>query len=520
MTDMLLRRPWVLIWSPLHRLQLHPLSYAFGMALLTTLLFHQPLFALVSARVPLQGQLPYVIWTLVLLLNCLLFLLCSLPRLQRPLLHLLFLTAASSHYFTSQYGTVIDKSMMQNLLETDLREATALLNSNMVFTLGGYGLFLAVLQLRTTITWRPYRRYFSQLALALLLVITALGGMAASQYSSLAPFFRNHRDVKFFAFPISPVSSAISLTKHQLEKYQPVEFQQLGTDIVNLQLSQRDLVSFTAVSSCGTATAHSVPCMFSAMSRDNYHEKTAYNSSNILDILAGSGIDVSWFDNNSGCKGVCDRLPSTLLYQQEACKTGQCSDQKLLELLVQQLATPTPTRDRLIVLHQLGSHGPEYFKRSQLAEKQFLPECTQKDLSQCTRQEVVNAYDNSLLATDALLAGIIDRLQTVPHSAMLYISDHGESLGENGVYLHGLPYWMAPAAQTQVPLIWWMAEDFARQQRLSLPCLQQQANSKLSHDHLFHSLGSLFARQSAIFQAELNLFNACQATTEGGDDAK
>ena len=165
------------------------------------------------------------------------------------------------------------------------------------------------------------------------------------------------------------------------------------------------------------------------------------------------------------------------------------------------------------MLHQLGSHGPEYWRRSTDPQKVFTPECTYKELNHCPPQHIVNAYDNSLLATDELLASVIHQLQQLPDSAMLYISDHGESLGENGVYLHGLPYWMAPKAQTGVPLIWWMSQSFARHfdkgQQLSFACLQQQQQQVLSHDHLFHSLPVLFDRASQLFRPELNLFAAC-----------
>jgi lipid A ethanolaminephosphotransferase len=182
----------------------------------------------------------------------------------------------------------------------------------------------------------------------------------------------------------------------------------------------------------------------------------------------------------------------------------------LLQALEQELAKPI-SGDRLIVLHQLGSHGPEYFKRSLPAQKQFKPECTDKQLQNCSQSNVVNAYDNSILATDQLLAAVIRRLaqQTDSVPAMLYLSDHGESLGENGVYLHGMPYWMAPATQTQVPMIWWMSDQFSMSQQLSKTCLPLQANKELSHDHLFHSLLGLFKVRTTLYRPELDFLRPC-----------
>ena len=528
---------------PYLTLTINPIAFGVALAFLTTLLFHGTLFNVVQDKSAVEPHMPFLIWTVVFALNTLLFLLCSLPRLQKTLLVSLFLIAASSNYFITHFGTVIDKSMLQNLIETDIREAAGLLNSSMLLTLAGWVIFILIIQLFTEVKFPPLRRYVLHWIAALLITLTFLGGIAASQFSTLAPFFRNHRDVKYYALPISPISSTISVAKQQLAKLKKIEFKNLGKDVVNLtpkapaktvvlvlgetartdhfqlngytrttnpKLSLLPVISFRNVSSCGTATAHSVPCMFSSLGREAYNEEIAYNSSNIIDILSYSGVEVTWYDNNSGCKGVCDRVPSVMLFQEKQCEDDHCTDLELLNRLRRQLEEPATGADRLIVLHQLGSHGPEYYKRSEVAQKKFLPECTNKQLNQCIREEVINAYDNSILATDELLAGIITTLQPIEQSAMFYISDHGESLGENGVYLHGLPYWMAPEAQTQVPLILWLNTSFAAQQNISLDCLKDQRDSKLSHDNLFHSLPALFSRQSAVFKNELNLFEHCQ----------
>lgn len=531
------------------RFVLSPMAYALLLASLTTLLFQTPFLAQVQQKVPgqygMQAMLLLVLW----LLNSLVYVLLSLPglpRLQRGLLSGFFLIAATSHYFISHFGTVIDRSMLQNVLETDIAEASGLLTPDLIFTSAGWLLLLGWLNLKIAFKTLSWRRSASQWLLTLVLLCSGIGAVAATQYAELASFFRNYRDVKFFALPISPLSAGISVTKQQIAAHFPPGFQVLGADVHNLapdaaprtlvlvlgetaradhfqlngygrptnpMLSQLPVISFRQVSSCGTATAHSVPCMFSGMGRELYDETTAKNSSNVLDILQSSGVDISWYDNNSGCKGVCDRLKHQMLFELPECEAkGGCTDAVLLQALQQELAQPAG-KDRIIVLHQLGSHGPEYAKRSTLQQKLFGPECTNKELNHCQPQHIVNAYDNSLLATDELLAKVIQQLQQRPDSAMLYISDHGESLGENGVYLHGLPYWMAPKAQTGVPLIWWMSQSFSQHfgysEQLSFDCLQQLQQQPLSHDNLFHSLPAIFARVSKEFRPELNLFAPC-----------
>jgi lipid A ethanolaminephosphotransferase len=532
------------------RFALLPGTYALLLALLTTVLFCAPFAVQVQQKIPAQYALQALLLLVLLLLNSFVYVLLSLPgfpRLQRSLLSGFFLIAAISHYFISHFGTVIDREMLQNVLETDIAEASGLLNPDLIFTTAGWLLLLGWLNLKIEFKPMSRRRSAAQWLLTLLLLFSGIGAVAATQYAELASFFRNYRDVKFFALPISPLSASISVTKQQIAAHFPPTFQLLGTDVRNLaptaapktvvlvlgetaradhfqlngysrptnpRLSQLPVISFSQVSSCGTATAHSVPCMFSWMGRERYDETAAKNSSNVLDILQSSGVDVSWYDNNSGCKGVCDRVKHQMLFESPECKSDGCTDAILLQALQRELAQPA-SKDRIIVLHQLGSHGPEYSRRSTAQQKVFGPECTDKELNHCPPQHIINAYDNSLLATDALLASVIGELQHLPDSAMLYISDHGESLGENGVYLHGLPYWMAPKAQTGVPLIWWMSQSFgqhfnpANGQRLSFDCLKQQQKQPLSHDHLFHSLPALFARDSADFRPELNLFAAC-----------
>ena len=540
----LLQRTQGFFLSRKQRFVISPSGFALLLALLASLLFHAPFLTQVQQKIPGQYSLQGVVLLLLLLLNgfiFVLFCLPGLPRLQRTLLSVFFLIAAMSHYFISHFGTVIDRSMLQNVMETDIAEASGLLNPDLILTTVGWLFLLGWLNLKIEFKPQSWRRNVTQWLLTLVLLCSGIGAIAATQYAELASFFRNYRDVKYFALPISPLSAGISVTKQQIASRFPPTFKVLGDDVrnqapaaaprtlvfvlgetarsdhfqlngyhrsTNPRLSQLPVISFSEVSSCGTATAHSVPCMFSHMGRERYDETTAKSSSNVLDILQSSGVDITWFDNNSGCKGVCDRIKNHMLFKLPECKEQGCTDAVLLQALQTELTKPA-TSDRIIVLHQLGSHGPEYFRRSTSEQKAFGPECTDKELNHCQPEHIINAYDNSILATDELLAKAIQQLQNVPNSAMLYISDHGESLGENGVYLHGLPYWMAPKAQTGVPLIWWMSGSFAHTQQLNFECLQRQQQKTLSHDNLFHSLPALFARTSREFRPGLNLFASC-----------
>ena len=106
----------------------------------------------------------------------------------------------------------------------------------------------------------------------------------------------------------------------------------------------------------------------------------------------------------------------------------------------------------------MGNHGPAYFKRYPKEFEKFKPACQTAELSECSDEEIGNAYDNAILYTDYFLSQVVQLLKQNEQkfeASMLYISDHGESLGENNLYLHGMPYMLAPSEQTDVPVIVW-----------------------------------------------------------------
>jgi lipid A ethanolaminephosphotransferase len=289
----------------------------------------------------------------------------------------------------------------------------------------------------------------------------------------------------------------------------------------NPELARLPVLSFTEVSACGTSTAASLPCMFSPLGREAFNgQKTPQE--NLLDVLQRAGLAVLWLDNQSGCKGLCERVPNSSTAQAAAgapplpadlCDaSGECLDEALLSGLDQRLAALEPARVRrgvVLVMHQMGSHGPAYFKRSPAALKRFLPECTSSALQQCPREEVINAYDNTIVTTDRLLARSIGWLQGQSRrfdTQLLYVSDHGESLGEKNIYLHGMPYAVAPRDQKHVPLLLWTGQASAGQ----LQCLADKRNAPLSHDNLFHTVLGLMAVQTSLYKPELDFMASCR----------
>jgi len=279
----------------------------------------------------------------------------------------------------------------------------------------------------------------------------------------------------------------------------------------NPLLKQEDIINLSNVSSCGTSTAESVPCMFSIYTKDQYSYKKGITTENVLDVLKHTKkIAILWRDNNSDSKGVALRVP----YQDfktpknnTICTDGECRDIGMLQGL-DDFIKKNKGKDILIVLHQMGNHGPAYYKRYPKKFEKFKPTCKTNELEKCTQQEIINAYDNAILYTDYFLDNVIKFLKKYDKTydtAMIYMADHGESLGENGVYLHGLPYFMAPNAQTHIGAIIWLGKGMKKE--IDIQSLKAKSKKHFSQDNLFHTLLGIFQVQTKVYNQKMDILH-------------
>ena len=477
----------------------------------------------------------------------------------KPALVLVVLMAALGTYFMLSYGIVIDASMLTNVLQTDVREAGDLLNWRLAAT---------VLALAAPPLWwllqRPVRplgalRHVAHNGLLLLGAVVVLVASLLLVFQDFASTMRNHTQLRYLINPLNSVyalghiatkplridtstmlplgrdaqlgASYAGQTKPPLlvlvlgETARSANFGLNGyaRPTTPLLSARSDLVSATNAWSCGTSTAASLPCMFSHLGRDGFEGRKT-NSETLLDVLQHAGLAVLWVDNQSGCKGVCDRVAqtsTTALKDPVLCPDGECSDPIMLKVLEERIAAlPAEQRARgtVVVLHQMGSHGPAYYKRSDASLKRFGPECTSNALQECDQAQVVNAYDNSIVATDHFLNATIQWLETQAdkaQTAMVYVSDHGESLGEGNLYLHGLPYAIAPDVQKQVPWITWLSPAMQSRSGVATACLQKDlAQRRITHDGYFHAVLGLMDVQSTVYQAEQDIYAPCRNTRQ------
>ncbi len=282
------------------------------------------------------------------------------------------------------------------------------------------------------------------------------------------------------------------------------------------ELARLPVINFPDVSSCGTNTEVSLPCMFAPVGRRDYDETRIRSQQSLLHLVARAGVGVTWRDNQSGCKGVCDGLAfqsAAGLVPPAECPGGRCFDEALLSGLPEILRRMQGTQ--LLVLHPIGNHGPSYFKRYPRGFAHFQPACEQDDLRLCSREQVANAYDNALRYTDHWLARLVQMLEAEKSrvdSALVFVSDHGESLGENNLWLHGLPYAIAPDVQKKVPMVMWFSDGYMRQHGLDLDCLRERSRRPAAHDHLFHTLLGLLDVNTTLHEAAWDLSEGCRRT--------
>jgi lipid A ethanolaminephosphotransferase len=467
----------------------------------------------------------------------------------KPALVILLLTTAFGAHFMWTYRVIIDAGMATNTMQTDWLEVRALLTPRLALVALLGGLLPAWLVWRSPVAWRPWKQQALRNAGGVLLGVVLAVGFVLLSFQPLASTMRNHKQVRYLMNPLNSLY-AVGHTAFG-GKRRTGDIAPLGQDARLLapagarprllvlvlgetgrsgnfgingyardttpELAREQVVSFRNAWSCGTSTAASVPCMFSHLGREGFQDRDR-DYENVLDVLRHAGLAVLWIDNQpGGCKGVCDRVPNVNtsgLKDPQLCPQGECRDEILLAGLDERItALPAQQRERgvVIVMHQMGSHGPAYAERTPPTHKRFLPECTSSHLPDCSHEQLINAYDNTIAYTDHVLGETIRwiRRRSDYDGALLYVADHGESLGEKNLYLHGLPYALAPDVQKHVPWVSWLSPGFEQHTGITMQCLRPRADTRITHDNLFHSVLGLMQVGTTVYQRQLDAYAGC-----------
>lgn len=507
--------------------------------------FYEVIYQLVYFKPGFALSLPFF---LIAALNFV-FIPFSIRYLVKPFFAFLFVTSSIVSYTMMKYRVLFDQNMIQNIFETNQSEAYAYLNLPIVLwvLLTGVGPAIVLFFVKIEYERKWYKGLFLR-GISMLASLTIVAGIAAMYYQDYVSVGRNNPNLQREIVPANFISST---TKYLYKRYlvEPIPFTTLGDDATRVVKNEKPtlmflvlgetargknfsmngyeketnpftskaggVISFNDVRSCGTATAVSVPCMFSNMGRKEFDDNLARNSEGLLDVLQKTGVSIFWKENDGGCKGVCDRVPNIEIKPKEFplfCDKITCHDEVMLQNLDNEIAQMKG--DKLVGFHLIGSHGPTYYKRYPDEHRYFLPDCPRSDIENCTTEELVNTYDNTIRYTDYVIAQMIAKLKTYEdkyNTVLLYVSDHGESLGALGLYLHGTPYKFAHDDQTRVPMQLWMSSGFTQEKRLDMSCLQKNAaNVRYSHDNLFSSVLGLWDVNTTVYDQERDLFSQCR----------
>ncbi|GAD80811.1 phosphoethanolamine transferase [Vibrio ezurae] len=521
-----------------------------GCSLLFSVLFNLSFFKHFIDAFPLsEGNIGFALSALILLIavHALFFSLLAGRYFTKAILIAGFFIGASAAYFAWTYGVVVDTTMLQNMLQTDTAEAFGLLSTQLVLVVAAFAVLPAVLIYRASLHYQSLfieiRAKIISVMLAIVVIMLALLAYSANY----ASFFREYKSVRYYSAPLFPIYSVGKYFKGnhsdllkpaaEMENVSPdakivhttKDAHQLIVLIVgetgradhfslngysrqtNPKLTQRKgVISFSNMTSCGTSTAVSVPCMFSSDSRKQFSSDSIYDKLNALDTLSMNKVAVLWRDNNSTSKGVAKRVEYQSFKSPDTNTVcdPECRDTGML-IGLDDYVSQHPDQDIVIVLHSMGSHGPEYYKRYPAKFEHYTPVCKSNQLDKCSSEEIINAYDNTILYTDHFIDQSIEWLDTYSkhyRTALLYMSDHGESLGEDDIYLHGMPYAFAPEVQKHVAAIAWLSDSspFKAQE------VMKNKDRPFSQDNFYCSVLSLLEVQTKTCPSGASIFTTPQ----------
>lgn len=534
------------------KIELSLTQFTLMYSLITLLLFSFPFFESIHK---VESNLIFMFLTacVVFLYFNTVFSLLFYRKTTKILAYVFLLLNAGVLYFEQTFHTYMDREMIRNVLETDSKETFELLSLTLIYYLIVFGgvpiYFLSKIKIKPAPFWKQRGRQFLNIFLSLFLVFIIF----ISFYKTISSFIRINKHLQYLLIPTNYITSSLDLgikilkTEVNSTPPQPIaldakidssfydsikqknilvfvvgeaaraqnfSLNDYGRD-TNSPLNSQDIIYFKNARSCGTATAISVPCMFSHFNRSDFSVDKEKGYQNITDILQKQNFSVFWRDNNSGCKGVCSRIPTKDYYavvqDSPYCNKKECFDEIMLEGLAEKI-NQQKSKNIVVILHQKGSHGPAYFERIPDEFEKYKPACHSEYFEKCSQAEIVNAYDNTIYYTSHFLNKTIDFLKTKfksDNTSLIYMSDHGQSLGEHGLYLHGAPYMIAPEEQTHIPAIVWLSKNFSSAFKIDVSCLKNKVDKEISHDYLFHSILGLFHIKTSLYEPDLDLFKTC-----------
>ena len=491
------------------------------MSLLNFLFFHLPFYSFVFKNIEVATFNGVILIAslviLMLVLNAFVFyLIFSLSRLLGKILLILFFIINSvAVYFVNTYSVIIDESMIGNVFNTNTEESSSFFSFKLVLYVILFGILPAVYIAKAKIVKVTLRKFLITSGLTLLFILT----LVVVNASNVLWIDKNSKTLGGLAMPWSYTVNTSLFYIHQYKKNQKeillpdakIKDDQKSVVVLVIGESARkenfslygykkntnpllsktpNLFHFDAVSGA-TYTTAGVKCILEHKNTDDLYEI-------LPNYLYRNNVEVVWRTSNWGEPPVHIKNYQNRDFLRLNCKEEKCNyDEILLTGLKEQILASKKNKI-LIVLHTSTSHGPTYSKKYPPEFETFKPVCNSVELSKCSQTELINAYDNTIVYTDYLLHKVIEDLQQLKeyNSTMIFVSDHGESLGENNLYMHGLPMSIAPKQQYEIPFIVWVSDSSK----------QLKPNKMLSQNNVFHSVLNFLNIESPIYDENMNIF--------------
>jgi lipid A ethanolaminephosphotransferase len=485
------------------------------------LLFHLPFFKFVFNNLDYKSLngITIIISLVVAMLVVNAFVLYLIFFLSQSvgkfLLILFFIISSIAVYFINTYNVIIDKTMIGNILNTRYEESSSFFSSGLIMYLILFGIIPVIFIIKVKIIKVTVKKFLINFSLTLLFILslvylnssnwlwidknsTKLGALAMpwSYMVNTSRYYihKNQENKKEILLPNATIKdSEKSIAVLVIgESARSENFSLYGYEKpTNPLLSKIENVYSFNASSCATYTTAGVKCILE-------HKNTSKLYEILPNYLYRNNVEVIWRTTNWGEPPIHIKNIFNKNDLKKGCDGEECNyDEILLNGLKEQISASKKDKI-LIILHTSTSHGPTYNKKYPPKFEKFKPVCESVELGKCTPEELMNAYDNTIVYTDYILSSLINTLKQLKeyNSTMLFVSDHGESLGENNLYMHGIPASIAPKEQLEIPFIVWLSDNSKK----------LKPNETLSQNHVFHSVLNFLAIESPIYDENMNIF--------------
>ena len=417
-------------------------------------------------------------------------------------------------YFVNNYEVLVTDEMMGNVWRTQYSEASGFFSWAFVFYVLLLGVLPSIYVIRRKLDYGSFKRFLGQTGITVAAILAVIFGNmknwpwidrnSTELGSLLMPWSYIVNTIRYFDGErkknvkeiLLPDPSAISETKDVCvlmigESARRDHYSLYGYPKETNPYTSKDSVIALVADASATYTAAGVRAILEPTETRELHEI-------LPNYLQRAGVDVSWRTSNWGEPPVHTEKYYRMQDLKEMYPEADSRYDGLLLAGLEEELKNSQADKIFVVIHGYTNHGPAYNTNYPPEFEVFTPVCNTVEMAKTSSEELNNAYDNSLVYTDYLMHSVIEMVKNLPdrRGCVLFVSDHGESLGENNLYMHGVPYSMAPREQLEIPFVVWTDA-----QNLKVKPLE-----KVGQHHVFHSVLRFFGIESPAFDEEKCIF--------------